>query len=170
MGDCFPKNGGGIPVSEACKLRTGASDYSFNFKQWPQPVVSQSFSPDYSDFGSGASPWKQNYSFSKGARFGVPPYCDCTPPPERFRFETTYQHDYFDMHHDHCSRGKPVLPGVKPRVPEGLPKQYLCPFTTDTTYARAFDMPQTHFQALCSQQDPCGGACGPPCENNVSHI
>ena len=169
MGDCFPRTGGHIPISDACKLRTGVSEYGMNYKQWPNPVHSPSFSPSYGSSGlvqyggadcggDGGSTWKQRYSFSKGARFRIPTYCDCTPPPERCRFETTYAHD-FDMHHDKCNRQMPTLLGVKPRIRHQLPKQYLCPFTTDTTYARAFDMSQTNFQPLCAQQDFQQGAC-----------
>lgn len=158
MGDCFPKCGG-PPVSEACRLKTGFTEYAGNYKQWPEPVNSQTFAPGIQSGGQ-SFPGKSRYSFSKGARFGIPPYCDCTPPPERSRFETTYQHDFFDLHHDNCNRQKPAFPGVKPCNPTVLPKQYLCPFTTESTYSRAFDMPQTHFQPLCSQQEPCVKVCG----------
>lgn len=76
MCDCFPKSGGHIPVSEVCKAKTGYSEYGTQFKQWPEPVVSASFSPslNVNDVcGNNSSPWKQRYSFSKGARFGIPP-------------------------------------------------------------------------------------------------
>ena len=73
MGDCFPKTGGNIPTSSACQLKTGASEYANNFKQWPYPVQSLNFKPEYNDLQNGDSPWKKRYSFSKGARFGVPP-------------------------------------------------------------------------------------------------
>jgi len=164
MCDCFPQNGGSIPVSESCRAKTGSSDYAVNFKQWCSPVKSSSFAPE-TNSSEGGEMWKKRFSFSKGARFGIPPYCDCTPPPERFRFETTYQHDFIPELHKDSSRfvRQPVLPGVSAQQDTFLPPQNLCPFTTDTTYARAFDMPQTHFKQICSQQDSCGGCNNSPC-------
>lgn len=102
------------------------------------------------------------------------------------------------MHHNKCNRQIANLPGVQPRskiqyslqriscrrtcvidlmlhlyflVRHQLPKQYLCPFTTETTYARAFDMPQTHFQPLCAQQEYQEGiCCGGPQNNSCEDV
>jgi len=163
MCDCFPQAGGSIPVPEHCQQRTGNSEYGDNFKQWGNPVNSSNFVPQP------AVPdnvWKQRYSFSKGPRFGVPPYCDCTPPVERSRFESTYNRDFNDcVFNDPSTRRHRVVDGVRPQFGTFLPKQFMCPFTTETTYARSFDMPQAHFGQICGQQDPCGGPCVQPCSD-----
>ncbi|XP_021946908.1 uncharacterized protein LOC110844886 [Folsomia candida] len=165
---CFPKSGGKFPTPEHCTDKTGSSEYAVNYKQWCSPISSKDFAPDRQG-GDSQDVWKQRYSFSKGPRFGIPPYCDCTPPPERFRFETTYNHDFTEcIHKDASTQRHRVVEGIRPQRGSFLPKQFLCPFTTETTYSRAFDMPQRHYQQICSQNSPCGGGgCGePPCCDN----
>ena len=49
-----------------------------------------------------------------------------------------------------------------------LPRQFLCPFTSETTYSRSFDLPQAYFRQICSQNDPCGDCCQPSCADDVS--
>jgi len=169
MGDCFPKTGGNFPTPEHCQGKTGSSEYAGNFKQWCNPIKAENFAPGAAGDSSGL--WKQRYSFSKGPRFGVPPYCDCTPPPERFRFESTYDHDYTDcVHNDPTTRRHRIVEGIRPQYGTFLPEQFLCPFTTESTYSRAFDMPQGHFKQVCALNAPCGGggSCNqsPCCDNN----
>ncbi|CAG7658581.1 unnamed protein product [Allacma fusca] len=180
MGDCFPRTtfdslNSKFPTSDACKLKTGDSEYKDVYKQWPQSSITIT---SMGDGGAGMAGYlkealgecvglggnRSKYAFSKGPRFGIPPYCDCTPPLERSRFTTTYNNDFVRKSDQRCGPESHPLSGVKERCPTMLPPQYLCPLTTETTYSQAFDVSQPHFESVCSQQEACGGSCAPQCE------
>ncbi|ODN05581.1 hypothetical protein Ocin01_01125 [Orchesella cincta] len=175
MCDCFPQVGGGVPVPDRCKQTTGNSEYGENFKQWGNPVLSQNFIPQSP--GSPDNVWKQRYSFSKGPRFGVPPYCDCTPPVERSNHLIITFSTIPDLASNRRTIVTLMIASSMIRRPEEIVWSMesdlnLALFFRSNSYVKTKRMPELlicpgSLGNVCGEvmQDPCGGPCVQPCSD-----